>query len=234
VWQDLRAELHPKGLEVVTVALDTGGVDAAGSWIERAKPEHPALIDVEHRLDELFGVTNVPNGIWIDEGGMIVRPPEPAWPGKSMARDVLKGIKVPADADPWVVQALEMVGKIRADPERYVEALRDWVASGSASRFALSPEDVVARSRPRPREASEAAAHFELGQFLWRRGHSEDAMAHFAEARRLEPENWTYKRQAWSFVDPLQRPNDAYEGDWLSDVVALGPENYYPASPDMR
>ena len=82
MWQELRTELHPRGLEVVTVALDVGGADAAGTWIDLAKPEHPALIDAEHRLDELLGVVNVPTGVWIDEQGMIVRPPEPAFPGK--------------------------------------------------------------------------------------------------------------------------------------------------------
>jgi hypothetical protein len=30
-------------------------------------------------------------------------------------------------------------------------------------------------------------------------------------------------------VDPvLQGPSEQYEGDWLSDVRAIGAENYYP------
>src|SRR5258708_39837831 len=77
-WQALRAELHPKGLEVVTVGLDAGGADAVRPWIEGANPEHPSLIDEAHVTDELFGVTNVPNAVWIDENGVIVRPAEPA------------------------------------------------------------------------------------------------------------------------------------------------------------
>jgi 2-keto-4-pentenoate hydratase/2-oxohepta-3-ene-1,7-dioic acid hydratase in catechol pathway len=43
----------PQGVEVVTVALDVGGAEAAGPWIDAAEPEHPSLIDAEHRLDEL-------------------------------------------------------------------------------------------------------------------------------------------------------------------------------------
>jgi len=39
-------------------------------WIEAARPEHPALIDERHRLDELFGIVNVPSGVWIDETGV--------------------------------------------------------------------------------------------------------------------------------------------------------------------
>jgi len=44
----------------------------------------------------------------------------------------------------------------------------------------------------------------------------------------LQPDNWTYKRQAWSLADPLQGPTEQYEGDWLSDVKKIGAENYYP------
>ncbi|MCW2831182.1 MAG: hypothetical protein JWP31_1874, partial [Aeromicrobium sp.] len=72
MWQALRAELHPKGLEVVTVALDTGGPDAAREWIEAAAPEHPALIDQAHVVDAALGIVNVPNALWIDETGTIV------------------------------------------------------------------------------------------------------------------------------------------------------------------
>ncbi len=38
MWQELRSELHPQGLEIVTVALDTGGAEAARPWIEAAQP----------------------------------------------------------------------------------------------------------------------------------------------------------------------------------------------------
>jgi hypothetical protein len=226
VWQELRAELHPEGLEIVTVALDTGGSEAAGPWIDLAKPEHPALIDEAHLLDELLGIVNVPSGVWIDEHGSIVRPPEPAFPGKV----VFSELKLPPDLPQHLAEMLQEAGKIRAEPKRYLEALRDWVANGSESRFALDAEEVVARSAPRSRETSEAAACFELGQHLHRSGHPEAAVRWFREAHRLQPDNWTYKRQAWSFVDPLQGPSDEYEGDWLKDVRAIGAENYYPAT----
>src|SRR5260370_35221208 len=79
LWQAFRAELQGDGLEIVTVAMDAGGAAAARPWIEKAKPTHPALIDSAHVLGARFGVVNVPNAFWVDEAGLIVRPPEPAW-----------------------------------------------------------------------------------------------------------------------------------------------------------
>jgi hypothetical protein len=208
----------------VSVALDAGGADAAGPWIDRAKTTHPALIDASHSLDEVLGIVNVPSGVWVDEEGILVRPPEPAfpWHPREPSEELLA--QLPA----IVVEQLHESRKIRIEPEAYVAALRDWVAHGSDSRYALTPDEVLARSRLRPPEDSEAAAAFELGQHLHRSGHERDAVKWFREAHRLQPENWTYKRQAWSFADRFQGPSDDYESDWLTEVRRVGPEQYYP------
>ncbi len=207
------------------MALDTGGVEAAGPWIDRAKTTHPALIDQAHVLDELLGVVNVPSGIWIDEQGLIVRPPEPAFPWHPRQPTDELLAQLPA----LMAEQLREAQKITIDPDSYVAALRDWVERGPDSPYALAPEAVVARSGTRDEERAQAAASFELGQHLHRLGHPEDAVRWFREAHRLQPENWTYKRQAWSLADPLQGPTEEYDSDWLSEVRKLGAENYYPA-----
>jgi hypothetical protein len=220
----LREELHPQGLEVVSVALDTGGVEAAAPWIDRARATHPSLIDAAHLLDELLGVVNVPMGLWIDETGTIVRPPEPAfpWRPRQPSEELLAALP------PISAEQLREAQKIRIDPDSYVAALRDWVTRGAESPYALSPEEVLARSAPRDGDRSRAAASFELAQHLHRAGQPADAAHWFREAHRLQPENWTYKRQAWSLADPLQGPTELYDSDWLSEVRKIGPENYYP------
>jgi len=204
--------------------LDTGGAVAARQWIEAANPEHPSLIDQAHLLDELFGIVNVPSGVWIDEQGTIVRPPEPAFP----KRPQFTNRDVPADAPPRLAAVIAEVRKIRIDPDTYTAALRDWVSNGAASRYALPPDEVLGRSGPRGADEATAAAHFELGQHLYRNGFADAAVPHFRAAHRLHPENWTYKRQAWTFADPSQGPTALYDGDWLTDVRRVGAENYYP------
>ena len=61
MWQALRNELHPRGLEIVTIALDVDA-EAARQWIEQSRPNHPSLIDSAHRVDELFGVSKKVKG----------------------------------------------------------------------------------------------------------------------------------------------------------------------------
>ena len=72
-----------------------------------------------------------------------------------------------------------------------------------------------------------AAADFELGQHLHRAGFPLDAVPHFREAHRLDPENWSYPRDAMSLVDPEW--GKVYDRDLLSEVAEIGPETFYPS-----
>ena len=133
-------------------------------------------------------------------------------------------------------------GKIEVDRTYWLDALRDWATNGSASTYALDADTVLGGSVDRTTDHSAAAAHFEIGQQLHREGRGDDAVEHFREAHRLDPGNWTYKRQAWELASRVDGPlarfwqgplpgaeeSWPYEGDWLTDVNAVGPENYYP------
>ena len=224
MWQELRSELHHHGLEVVTVALDSAGAAAARPWIEAASPEHPALIDEHHVLDELFGIVNVPSGVWINEEGTIVRPPEPAF---SAYPDWEAGTS--PDDPPYTQRIVALEKQLRVEHEKYVSAVRDWAEHGARSRYVLPPEEVLARSLPRGRDEALAAAHFELGCHLQRHGQPDDAVRHFTEAHRLHPDNWTYQCQAWSFVAPDLGPSEEYDSDWAREVERVGVDAYYPS-----
>jgi hypothetical protein len=223
VWQELRKEFRPQGLEIVTVALDARGTETAGPWIARAAPEHPSLIDETHLVDALFGIVNVPSGVWIDEEGMIVRPPEPAHPRRPAYLDRA----VPPDATPAQREGIELVKALHVEAERYLAALRDWVQRSGESPYALSPDEVIRRSRPRPIDEATAAAHFALGQALYGRGAQAAAVEHFRESHRLQPTNWTYRRDAWSLAGADREA--VYGTSWIEEVKREGVENYYPA-----
>lgn len=238
MWQALRNEYHPLGFELVTVGLDALGAEGCRAFIEAARPEHPSLIDQHHVLAELFGVINIPQSIWIDERGMIVRPAEtaPAPPGPPRERAIQPDMPLP----PRFMEIMGEAMKIPNDSASYHEALRDWVHNGAASRYAMSPEQVIARSRPRDEPIARGHAHFELATELERRGDHAAAIQHFRKAHRLVPDSWTFRRQAWSLERGMEGalarfwqgpPSDdpeswPYEGDWLTDIRKTGAENY--------
>ena len=132
--------------------------------------------------------------------------------------------------------------KIQIDTEGYGAALRDWVANGPASPYALSADEVIRRSTPRDQVVALGQAHFEMATYLEQAGRHDLAIAHFWEAHRLQPENFSYRRQAWSLEQadgpfarfwqgpiPGKEADWPYQSDWLTDVAAKGAENYYPA-----
>ncbi len=181
---------------MVDICLEMGGAEIARPFVTEAGSTHPSLIDETHLMDARFGVTNIPMALWIDEDGQVVRPPEPASP-------------------PAVGATAEGMAAMIGDTEQraaYAMMLRDWVANGSSSRYVLASDEVISRSQPRSLALSQAAAHFELAQHLWRQdGMSERAVVHFNAAHELQPENITYKRQAYSVLG-VERSGDPEYG----------------------
>lgn len=224
MWQELRDELHDHGFELVTVALEVRGWAEAGRWVEAAQPKHPSLLDEGHLLGRLFGIVNVPTGVWIDEEGVLARPPEPAFP----ARPAFVDQPLPESVTPRMREVLAETRKLNLEGDRYTAALRDWARNGARSRFALSAQEVTRRMGERTPDACRARAHFELAEHLVKAGRSDQAVEHFKKAHRLSPRDWTQRRQAWSLVDRTQSPNDVYPTGWLEEVRASGAESYYP------
>jgi hypothetical protein len=198
-WQKLYRELKDKGFEIVSVAEDTGGAKAAGPWITAAKPEYTVLIDTKHLVTQLYDMVNVPTAVWIDEQGRIVRPNEVA----------------------YVDNRYKFMHGVDALP--YLDALRDWVAKGQQSRFAFSEEELKKRLTPQTLEHARAAAEFTLAEYLYRTGHGKDAIPHYKESQRLNPESWNFKRQAWA----LANAERDYGTNFMKEVKKLGGKPYY-------
>ena len=128
------------------------------------------------------------------------------------------------------------------DRATYPDAIRDWAHNGSASAFAMTADEVIAASEPRGEAESAGAAHFELANHLWQLGDREGAFVHFNECHRLQPANWTYKRQAWSLVgneradgeygrfNQIPAPGEdwPFDSNFDADIARLEPGVYYP------
>lgn len=216
------------------------------------------MLDPTHQLDVLFGVVNIPNVFWIDEQGVIVRPPEPGWPPGDDYPDWLRGYlderdaTVEAKAAEIEADDPELAAKLRGGQDRdsYPDAIRDWADKGADSVFALAPDQVVERSQGRSPDESAGAAHFEMANHLWRAGDQDGAIPHFNEAHRLQPGNWTYKRQAWSLIGnekagggelgrfnqgPLPGEEDEwpFAGNFTDEAGSTPAADYYPKTADL-
>src|SRR5205807_8495552 len=86
----------------------------------QAKSDDRQLTDTEHRRDDLYNRVNVPQAVWIDEKGAIVRPPETAGSTDHFRRMDLKTRTMsPED------QAARLAAR-----QAYLDAVRAWVNTG--------------------------------------------------------------------------------------------------------
>ena len=218
MWQGLYEELKDRNFMVIAVALDSRAGDPL-PWIDAAKPTYLCLIDRDHRLAELYNMVNVPQAVWIDERGTIVRPPEPAGAYEGFRKMNRATREMPADA-----------ARITAEAKAtYVNAIRDWVLNGAASEYAYPAERARDRVPVPTDDVARAHAVFRLGQYLIRHGQREEGDRWLAEASRLHPDSWAMWRQR-AGVNELGL---ASQPDFWERVDALGERKYY-AAVDMK
>jgi peroxiredoxin len=163
-WEELRRELEPQGLEILSVALDDSP-DAARTYVEMADPvpQFRVLVDRELLLGDLYGIVNVPSVVWIDEGGNVVRPPVIA-PGDDQWRDFT-----------------------HIDASVHHDQLRAWVAEDTVE-FEAREADAPSESELTARVERRVGAH------LAREGRQDAAERHFVRAMELAPMDWTIRR----------------------------------------
>jgi hypothetical protein len=218
VWQKLYEELKERAFAVVAVAMDSREGDPL-QWIEAASPSYVTLIDRDHRLSDLYHMVNVPQAVWVDERGKIVRPTESAGAYEGFRKMDRVTRKMPDD-----------VARVTAQAKRvYVNAVRDWVLRGSGSEYAFDTDQARAHLPLPTEETVRAHALFRLGQFLLRKGRAEEGDWLLQEASRLHPESWSIWRQRAG----LTELGLAAQADFWDRVDALGEKRYY-APVDMK
>jgi hypothetical protein len=215
VWQALYDALKDRNFMIVAVAEESRGADHARQWIEQAKATYWCLIDPDHRVADLYGMVNVPQSVWIDEAGRIVRPPETAG-----STDHFRQMDLTTRTLAPELQAARTAARAS-----YLDAVKEWVLTG---RHALDPRAAGAGLPRLTPDIARAHAHFRLGVWLRRHGKTEEADRHLAEASRLHPDSWNMWRQAADLVAVGNASSPAF---WAR-VQALGPRPYYPP-PDL-
>lgn len=212
MWQSLVEETKGESFTVLAVALDTA--DAARPWIQAAQPTYRCVIDADHHVAALYNLVNVPQAVWIDEAGRIVRPPETAG-----SNDAFRAMDRSTGAMPEAVVAERQQRKTA-----YLDAVRHWARHGASSANALDAHQAMARLPAQTEAVAEAHARFRLGLHLRRQGQAAEAEAQFAQATALHPDSWAMWRQA-AKKDARGLASGA---EFWARVDALGDRPYYP------
>jgi hypothetical protein len=212
VWQALYEELGDRNFVVIAVAMDSRPGDPL-PWIEAASPTYPVLIDRDHRLAELYGFVNVPQAVWIDEAGRIVRPAEAAGAYEGFRKMDRATREMPEDAARLTAQA----------KTTYLDAIRDWVRRGASSEHAFTPERARAHLPAITEAVVTAQAMFRLGQLLVRQGRREEGDRWLREASERHPDSWCLWRQRAG----VNEAGLAALPDFWQRVDALGRRRYY-------
>ena len=157
-------------------------------------------------------MVNVPEAVWIDEAGTIVRPAENAGSFDAFrVRDRVTGI-VPANA----------ANATRRAREIYLNAIRDWVGNGARSPHVLDPASARSQMRAASDDSERAHALFRLGNHLLRLDRKAEAQRYFAEAISRHPDSWNIWRQVAEKTETGFAASPAF---WAR-VDALGPRRY--------
>lgn len=196
-WQKVYETLKDKNFEIIAAAQDTAGAKVVDTWYEKGHVTFTALVDPNHTVSSLYQMVNVPAGVWVDESGKIVRSAEVAYSKQQ-----------------------RVLGQLIGD-DRYAQGLADWVEKGPASHYVVSRDRLQPKLAVRTADERLADAHFKLGAYFSEQGKRELATKHWQESQRLNPSNWNYHRQDWSFDKAKEMPN------WLAKVRTLGTKPYY-------
>jgi hypothetical protein len=147
------------------VAVEHTGPEAARSFVEAAGLTFPTIIDEQGTLSRLFDFKVVPNGVLLDEEG-IVR---------------------------WT-----KFGGFSIDNPDDVAAVERFLAGGEPKP---SPaQDVPYALGPLEREL--VATKLQLGRVLLDAGRTAEATAAWRDALRLDPQNFTIRKQIWVAEHP--------------------------------
>jgi hypothetical protein len=211
VWQQLFDSLKSENFMIVAVAEESRGAEHARQWIEQAKAEYWCLIDQQHRVADLYGMVNVPQAVWIDAAGHIVRPPETAG-STDHFRLMYRTTRTLATEHQEARQAART---------EYLDAVRDWVLTGHHALPADRAQHALPRITP---DIALAQAHFRLGVWLRSHGNAAEGDVHLAEASRLHPDSWNIWRQAADLDEVGKASGEAF---WQR-VQSLGDRPYYP------
>ncbi len=162
-WQRFKAAHGAADWTLLSIAVDHADTDAVRPYTMGC--EFATVIDAQGEMARIFGLKVVPNGVMVDEVGVV------RW-----AKFGGFSVDKPGDVD---IAARFVTG---GDPGPIPEA-------GSAYELSAAERELV-------------ATKVRLGRMLLEAGQRDAAVAEWRGALRLDPGNFTVRKQVWSAEHP--------------------------------
>ena len=210
---------------MLSVAMDGGGSEKPRAFVEASGVTFPTFVDASGLLFRLFGFTAVPNGVYVDETGIIRFQ---LFTGFSVDRkDVVAQLETllatPADdvpATPTVAQQsfevevmLEQAASQGDDPHMQLGLAEALLQEGENEHAA------EAFRRAFELDGESANAAFGLGTALQQLGQTSEALASWRQALQIEPDNFIIRKQIWRVEFP-EKFYPVIDYDWQKVKLA--------------
>ncbi len=194
--------------------MDAQGGQAAAPYVNAAQATYPALVDTDNALGTLLGFTVVPNGVFIDERGVLrkvfqgdfeVSSPKTIMAVESFlaeptAKGAAKSRKAPRLSD---LEKQAQSGDVEAK-----------IALGDAyNRLQRYSKAEKAFRRALRQDPASVAALFGVGVALLHQGHKAEAVVSWRAALKRAPDNYVIRKQIWVVEHP-EKFYPAIDWDW--------------------
>lgn len=208
MWQQIVTRSDPEQehpLTLLSIAVD--------SDVERVRPfaeglSFPTAVDSANVLGRLFDFDVVPNGLFLDEAGVLrfrhvggfdIRRPE-------IEQQVYALFHADFSAEPppsHVRQESFDLETLRVEiVERPDDAGLHYALGESLLQEGRAREAEAALRRAGTLDPSDWSAPFALGTALWQQGRGSQALAAWRTALSLDPHNFTVRKQIWKVEHP--------------------------------
>jgi tetratricopeptide (TPR) repeat protein len=224
-WQQFAEKHAGDDFQMLSVAMDGGGVEKPRAFVEASGVTFPTFVDASGLLFRLYGFTAVPNGVYVDETGIIRFQ---LFTGFSVDReDVVEQLETllatPAGdipAAPTVAQQsleievmLEQAASQVDDPGMQLGLAEALLHEGNNEQAA------EAFRRAFELDSESANAAFGLGTALHQLGQPTEALASWRRALQIEPNNFIIRKQIWRVEYP-EKFYPVIDYDWQKVKLA--------------
>jgi len=159
VWQQFVERHSGKDFQLVSIAVDTQGPEAARLWTERAGATFPTVVDRDNTLAALYDYKLIPNGIFLDEEGIIryrkfggfnAENPEDVAAIQRLIDGEVEQIDLAPAAAPYhlaVAERARVDAQMRLGAQQFAQGARDEAIASWTTALHLDPQNLTIRKQ---------------------------------------------------------------------------------------